>query len=90
MSNTGDFWGQPDTSTNDYVAHNVSVLRINDSVLYETARLSPLSLTYFGRCLANGNYTVTLHFAEIVFRDNRSFKVLEDGCLMCISRASKN
>uniref|UniRef100_A0A2N9GZA8 non-specific serine/threonine protein kinase n=1 Tax=Fagus sylvatica TaxID=28930 RepID=A0A2N9GZA8_FAGSY len=37
------------------------------------ARLSPLSLTYYARCLAKGNYTVKLHFAEIIFRDNRSF-----------------
>ncbi|KAH7840769.1 hypothetical protein Vadar_021351 [Vaccinium darrowii] len=46
---------------------------MNDSQLYTKARLSPLSLTYYGRCLANGNYTVTLHFAEIIFRDNRSY-----------------
>nr|XP_011461996.1 PREDICTED: probable LRR receptor-like serine/threonine-protein kinase At1g07650 [Fragaria vesca subsp. vesca] len=40
---------------------------------YTTARLSPLSLTYYAHCLANGNYTVKLHFAEIVLRDNRSY-----------------
>ncbi|CAI9279515.1 unnamed protein product [Lactuca saligna] len=40
------------------------------------ARLSPLSITYYGRCLPNGNFTVTLHFAEIVFRDNMSFQSL--------------
>lgn len=49
---------------------------MNDSELYMKARLSTLSLTYYGRCLANGNYTVTLHFAEIIFRDNRSFQSL--------------
>ncbi|KAG7963667.1 hypothetical protein I3843_09G129900 [Carya illinoinensis] len=46
---------------------------MNSYELYTSARLSPLSLTYYVRCLANGNYTVTLSFAEIVFRDNRSF-----------------
>uniref|UniRef100_A0A2N9F1J4 non-specific serine/threonine protein kinase n=1 Tax=Fagus sylvatica TaxID=28930 RepID=A0A2N9F1J4_FAGSY len=46
---------------------------MNNSELYTSARLSPLSLTYYARCLANGNYTVKLYFAEIVFRDNRSF-----------------
>ncbi|XP_062095701.1 probable LRR receptor-like serine/threonine-protein kinase At1g53430 [Humulus lupulus] len=46
---------------------------MNNSDLYTTARLSPLSLTYYGRCLVNGNYTVKLHFAEIVLRDNRSY-----------------
>ncbi|KAK4399285.1 putative LRR receptor-like serine/threonine-protein kinase [Sesamum angolense] len=74
-SSTGFFWGHNRTMT-DYVAKNVSVLRVNDTELYTTARLSPLSLTYYGRCLANGNYTVTLHFAEIIFRDNQSFQSL--------------
>jgi hypothetical protein len=46
---------------------------MNKAELYTSARLSPLSFTYYARCLANGNYTMKLHFAEIVFRDNRSF-----------------
>ncbi|EOY27888.1 Leucine-rich repeat transmembrane protein kinase, putative [Theobroma cacao] len=72
VSSTGHFWdGNP--SSDDYVAHNKSVLKIKDSALYTTARVSPLSLTYYVRCLGNGNYTVKLHFAEIVFRDNSSF-----------------
>ncbi|KAH6810023.1 hypothetical protein C2S51_027806 [Perilla frutescens var. frutescens] len=77
MSSTGFFW---DTNTNEdnsiYVAHNQSILKLTEPELYTTARLSPLSLTYYGRCLANGNYTVTLHFAEIIFRDNQSFQSL--------------
>ena len=56
-----------------YIANNISLLKMNNSELYTTARLSPLSLTYYARCLANGNYTVKLHFAEIVLRDNRSY-----------------
>jgi hypothetical protein len=32
-----------------------------------------LSLTYHVPCLVNGNYTIKLHFAEIVMRDNRSY-----------------
>ncbi|XVF25580.1 hypothetical protein REPUB_Repub13aG0224200 [Reevesia pubescens] len=72
VSSTGHFW-DTDPGTNDYVAHNISVLRMNDSDLYTTARLSPLSLTYYIRCLGNGNYTVKLHFAEIIIRDNSSF-----------------
>ncbi|XP_060667583.1 probable LRR receptor-like serine/threonine-protein kinase At1g07650 isoform X1 [Ziziphus jujuba] len=72
FSNTGHFW---DISSGryQYITTNVSILRMNNSELYTTARLSPLSLTYFARCLANGNYTVKLHFAEIVFRDNISY-----------------
>ncbi|KAB2029390.1 hypothetical protein ES319_D05G159500v1 [Gossypium barbadense] len=60
----------------DFLAQNFSVLRTNNSELYTRARLSPLSRTYYFRCLANGNYTVTLHFAEIVIRDNRSYQSL--------------
>ncbi|KAK2969552.1 hypothetical protein RJ640_023904 [Escallonia rubra] len=52
---------------------------MNDSKLYTTARLSPLSLTYYACCLVNGDYTVTLHFAEIIFRDNRSYQSLGRG-----------
>ncbi|KAK4589473.1 hypothetical protein RGQ29_020159 [Quercus rubra] len=72
LSSSGNFWDVNITS-NQYKATNVSILRMNNSELYTSARLSPLSLTYYARCLANGNYTVKLYFAEIVFRDNRSF-----------------
>ncbi|XP_040971661.1 probable LRR receptor-like serine/threonine-protein kinase At1g07650 [Gossypium hirsutum] len=72
VSSTGHFWDKNITST-DYIAHNVSVLKMKNSDLYTTARLSPLSLTYYLNCLGNGNYTVKLHFAEIVIRDNSSF-----------------
>ncbi|RWR96265.1 Protein kinase domain-containing protein [Cinnamomum micranthum f. kanehirae] len=44
-----------------------------DFDLNTTARLSPLSLTYYGLCLGNGNYIVKLHFAEIVFTDDRTY-----------------
>ncbi|XP_062096121.1 probable LRR receptor-like serine/threonine-protein kinase At1g07650 isoform X3 [Humulus lupulus] len=73
FSNTGDLWDFNSTKVTDYIANNVSVLKMNNSELYTTARISPLSLTYYGRCLANGNYTVKLHFAETVLRDNRSY-----------------
>ncbi|KAG6696132.1 hypothetical protein I3842_09G132100 [Carya illinoinensis] len=72
LSTSGLFWDTNSTS-NVYTVNNVSTLRMNSYELYTSARLSPLSLTYYVRCLANGNYTVTLSFAEIVFRDNRSF-----------------
>ncbi|KAJ9690782.1 hypothetical protein PVL29_013107 [Vitis rotundifolia] len=75
FSSTGDFWDR-DRTTKNYIAQNVSMLGMNDSELYTRARLSPLSFTYYGRCLADGNYTVKLHFAEIVIRDNKSFHSL--------------
>ncbi|KAL7211561.1 hypothetical protein ACSBR2_014426 [Camellia fascicularis] len=75
FSSTGHFWDVNETA-GYYITKNVSVLTMNESQLYTSARLSPLSLTYYGRCLANGNYTVTLHFAETVFRDNGSYQSL--------------
>ncbi|XP_059435612.1 probable LRR receptor-like serine/threonine-protein kinase At1g07650 [Corylus avellana] len=72
FSSTGYFLELNRTSDH-YIAKNVSILRMTNSGLFTSARLSPLSLTYYARCLANGNYTVKLYFAEIVFRDNRSF-----------------
>ncbi|KAK8592444.1 hypothetical protein V6N13_063022 [Hibiscus sabdariffa] len=74
-SSSGYFWDTSVTSK-DYIAQNVSILKMNNSELYTRARLSPLSLTYYIRCLANGSYTVKLHFAEIVIRDNSSFQSL--------------
>ncbi|XAR59282.1 Non-specific serine/threonine protein kinase [Bertholletia excelsa] len=70
FSSTGHFQGG---SIQNHIATNLSILTMNDSQLYTEARLSPLSLTYYGRCLANGNYTVQLHFAEIILRNNLSF-----------------
>ncbi|KAK4589620.1 hypothetical protein RGQ29_020265 [Quercus rubra] len=72
FSSSGRFW-DVNTTANDYIANNVSVLKMNESELYTSARLSPLSITYYARCLANGTYKLKLHFAEIVIRDNRSF-----------------
>ncbi|XP_062162696.1 probable LRR receptor-like serine/threonine-protein kinase At1g07650 isoform X3 [Alnus glutinosa] len=72
FSSSGNFWDVNSTS-DQYIANNVSILRMNNSELFTSARLSPLSLTCYARCLANGNYTVKLYFAEIVFRVNRSF-----------------
>ncbi|XP_021801896.1 probable leucine-rich repeat receptor-like serine/threonine-protein kinase At3g14840 [Prunus avium] len=44
--------------------------------LYTEARLSPISLTYYGFCLGNGDYTVNLHFAETEFTNNKSYRSL--------------
>lgn len=78
FSSTGNFMDDPvelDTyiMTNSYALHNVTG---PVSELYRTARVSPLSLTYYGLCLMNGNYTVKLHFAEIVFTNDSTFTSL--------------
>ena len=72
VSSTGFFWDTNITSK-DYIADNVSTLVMKNSELYTNARLNPLSLTYYAKCLRDGNYTVKLHFVEIIIRDNRSF-----------------
>ncbi|XP_059661402.1 probable leucine-rich repeat receptor-like serine/threonine-protein kinase At3g14840 [Cornus florida] len=68
FSNTGHFLGNNLTAKN-YIWTSASTLFMKNSKLYMTARLSPLSLTYYGFCLRTGNYTVGLHFAEIMFTD---------------------
>ena len=71
FSSIGCFW-DVDTTSNDYLATNESILTMDNSQIYASVQLSPLSITYYARCLVNGNYTVKLHFAEIVFTSNRS------------------
>ncbi|XP_062012879.1 probable leucine-rich repeat receptor-like serine/threonine-protein kinase At3g14840 isoform X3 [Rosa rugosa] len=72
VSSTGLFW-DTDPTSKDYIANNVSTLGMENSQLYTNARLTPLSLTYYANCLGDGNFTVKLHFAEIIIRGNRSF-----------------
>ncbi|TVU15750.1 hypothetical protein EJB05_39288, partial [Eragrostis curvula] len=45
-----------------------------DSALFQTARMSPSSLRYYGIGLENGNYTITLQFAEVDFPDIQSWR----------------
>ncbi|KAI3937395.1 hypothetical protein MKW92_024983, partial [Papaver armeniacum] len=49
----------------NYLAQAIPNITVTD--LYMTARISPLSLKYYGICLRPGNYKVKLHFAEIMF-----------------------
>ncbi|XP_022641866.1 probable LRR receptor-like serine/threonine-protein kinase At1g07650 [Vigna radiata var. radiata] len=44
--------------------------------LYTTTRVSSFVLTYYSLCLINGNYTIKLHFAEIIFINERSLNSL--------------
>ncbi|KAJ6728419.1 SERINE-THREONINE/TYROSINE-PROTEIN KINASE CATALYTIC DOMAIN-CONTAINING PROTEIN-RELATED [Salix koriyanagi] len=65
FSSTGDFMDDKNFNDDKYT------LRSNADIseLYTTARRTPLSITYYGYCLENGDYTVRLHFAEIQFTD---------------------
>ncbi|KAK8467136.1 hypothetical protein PHAVU_008G264400 [Phaseolus vulgaris] len=78
LSSTGNFMDN-DIDSDPYIVANTS--RLNNvsalnSQLYTTARVSPLALTYYGLCLINGNYTIKLHFAEIIFINDRSLNSL--------------
>ncbi|KAL7592956.1 hypothetical protein Lser_V15G32444 [Lactuca serriola] len=74
FSSTGDFMDDNIYQNTRYVES----LQGNTSLpqLYTTARLSPITLTYFSYCLENGEYLVNLHFAEIVFINDTTFRSL--------------
>ncbi|KAI8012072.1 putative LRR receptor-like serine/threonine-protein kinase [Camellia lanceoleosa] len=74
FSSTGRFFD--DDSQDSWISTNISRLSMRNFELYMTARLSPISLTYYGFCLLNGKYIVKLHFAEIMFTDNETFSSL--------------
>ncbi|XP_022634521.1 probable LRR receptor-like serine/threonine-protein kinase At1g53430 isoform X2 [Vigna radiata var. radiata] len=72
-SSTGVFMGNNDA---DFVAENTFSLNISGPGYYQSARLSPMSLNYYGFCLPNGQYKVKLHFAEIMYTDDQTFRSL--------------
>ncbi|KAL5716597.1 hypothetical protein ACHQM5_018265 [Ranunculus cassubicifolius] len=65
LSTTGDFIGNdkaPFIASTNSGAQNI----------YSTARLAPISAKYYGHCLRSGNYTLRLHFAEIMFTTDQA------------------
>ncbi|QHN96462.1 putative leucine-rich repeat receptor-like serine/threonine-protein kinase [Arachis hypogaea] len=77
VSTTGDYMDvEAEYSTASL--NDTSALSSNDAYhqLYNDARVSPISLTYYGFCLHNGNYKVKLHFAEIMFTNDQTYKSL--------------
>ncbi|KAI3717212.1 hypothetical protein L1987_68682 [Smallanthus sonchifolius] len=74
FSSTGDFMDDNIYQNTRYI----DSLQGNTSLptLYTTARLSPLTLTYFSYCLENGEYSVKLHFAEIQFTNDTTYRSL--------------
>ncbi|KAJ7981873.1 putative Kinase [Quillaja saponaria] len=72
FSSTGHFIDD-DRPSDSYIWTNSSRLSITNSELYMNARISPISLSYYGFCLGNGIYTVNLHFAEIMFTDDKTY-----------------
>ncbi|KAE9456685.1 hypothetical protein C3L33_11412, partial [Rhododendron williamsianum] len=59
-----------------YKANNTFALNVNGEEFYQTARLAPNSLKYYGLCLRGGSYKVRLHFAEIMYSDDQTFSSL--------------
>ncbi|MQL75535.1 hypothetical protein Taro_007922 [Colocasia esculenta] len=45
-----------------------------DTELFQTARLSPSSLRYYGLGLENGNYTIKLQFSETAYPDTATWQ----------------
>jgi len=72
-STTGVYMGNDD---NDYKAEYPYIMNVNGSGLYQTARLSPWSIRYYGLCMMKGRYKVRLHFAELQFSDDETYKSL--------------
>ncbi|KAE8667584.1 hypothetical protein F3Y22_tig00112399pilonHSYRG00065 [Hibiscus syriacus] len=75
FSSTGNFIDN-DIDADDYLVTNTSALSIVSAIraeFFTTNRISFLCLTYYGLCLMKGNYTVSLHFAEIIFKNDRSY-----------------
>ncbi|KAH7545619.1 hypothetical protein FEM48_Zijuj01G0112700 [Ziziphus jujuba var. spinosa] len=71
MSNVGYF---ADRENQLYVESTLTQVSGSDVTpeLFQTARMSPGSLRYYGLGLQNGPYTVTLQFAETGFEDRSS------------------
>ncbi|KAK4803507.1 hypothetical protein SAY86_003324 [Trapa natans] len=72
-SSTGYFMGNDKAP---YTASNLYSLNVNGSNLYQTARLAPISLKYYGLCMIPGSYKVRLHFAEIQYTNDETFSSL--------------
>ncbi|BBH01630.1 Leucine-rich repeat transmembrane protein kinase [Prunus dulcis] len=72
-SSTGVYMGK---SRADYIAGNTLSLNMNGPEFYQTARLAPLSLKYYGFCMIKGSYKVKLHFSEIMYSDSETFSSL--------------
>ena len=73
-------WGYSSTGT--YMESNSATFKakndFNLSVtgVYETARLAPQSLKYYALCLPKGKYKVQLHFAEIMYSNDQTYRSL--------------
>uniref|UniRef100_M1CSF9 non-specific serine/threonine protein kinase n=1 Tax=Solanum tuberosum TaxID=4113 RepID=M1CSF9_SOLTU len=73
FSTSGVYVGRVNAS---YIATNTFSLDVSGPDFYNTARLAPNSLKYYGLCLRGGSYRVRLHFAEIMFSNDSTYSSL--------------
>ncbi|KAI9388006.1 hypothetical protein POPTR_010G155600v4 [Populus trichocarpa] len=70
---SGDF-GSKTYDSSDYIKNEeCGVCDSAGTQLYNSSRLCPLSLTYYGFCLFKGYYTVKLYFAETVYQNDEDY-----------------
>lgn len=72
FSSTGVFTGDEDAG---FIFQDSSQNQTKAEI-YQTARLSPISLKYYGLCMQEGSYKVQLHFSEIIFSNDQTFSSL--------------
>ncbi|CAN6545845.1 unnamed protein product [Malus baccata var. baccata] len=73
VSNAGLFYERKNQSFLQNTLAQVTGTNVTPE-LFQTSRVSPGSLRYYGLGLENGPYTVTLHFAETVYESRTSQK----------------
>nr|XP_015638564.1 probable LRR receptor-like serine/threonine-protein kinase At1g56130 isoform X2 [Oryza sativa Japonica Group] len=71
VSSVGNYFQREDAKNIIYSSQNFQ--NVVHSELFQTARMSPSSLRYYGLGLENGNYTVLLQFAEFAFPDSQTW-----------------
>ncbi|XP_057992714.1 probable LRR receptor-like serine/threonine-protein kinase At1g53430 isoform X2 [Hevea brasiliensis] len=69
-SSTGLYMGNDSA---EFIARTSFGSNVTGARLYESARLAPQSLKYYGLCMRQGSYKVKLHFAEIMYSNDQSY-----------------
>ena len=69
----GHFYGASMADSREFVQRVACEAAVTGASLYDEARLCPNSLKYYGFCLRNGNYNISLYFSEIVFVKNDDY-----------------
>ncbi|XP_021824172.1 probable LRR receptor-like serine/threonine-protein kinase At1g53420 [Prunus avium] len=72
---SGDFLS-PESNPSNFIQNQSFGIHVPEADLYSDARIAPVFLSYYA-CLHKGKYNVTLHFAEMVFREKESYSILK-------------